>query len=118
MMLASLRPAVKTRLYGSGKMEAPCSSALANAHRDLKAIQSTNNHVKQSRIYQHHTAIVNDVQYHPLHKSLIGTVSDDLTLQILDVRQAETDRSSAQARGHTDAINALAFNSASEFVLA
>ena len=69
-------------------------------------------------MYTHHSSIVNDVQYHPLHKFLIGTVSDDLTLQILDIRQAETDRSSVQGQGHSDAINALAFNHASEFVLA
>jgi len=49
---------------------------------------------------------------------MIGTVSDDLTLQILDTRQAETDRSASQGRGHTDAVNSLAFNPASEFVLA
>ncbi len=90
----------------------------ANNYRDLKAIQLSNNHVKASRVYTHHSSIVNDVQYHPLHKSLIGTVSDDLTLQIIDVRQAETDRSSVQGQGHSDAINALAFNHASEFVLA
>jgi histone-binding protein RBBP4 len=90
----------------------------AHNYRDLKTIQSSNNHVKASRVYTHHSSIVNDVQYHPLHKSLIGTVSDDLTLQIIDVRQPETDRSSVQGQGHSDAINALAFNHASEFVLA
>ncbi|TVY58975.1 Histone acetyltransferase type B subunit 2 [Lachnellula cervina] len=49
---------------------------------------------------------------------MIGTVSDDLTLQILDIRQSETDRSASQGHGHTDAVNSLAFNPASEFVLA
>ena len=53
-----------------------------------------------------------------MHKSLIGTVSDDLTLQILDVRQASNTEASVKTQGHTDAINALAFNPASEFVLA
>ena len=85
---------------------------------DLKSITAKNNHVKASRVYTHHTAIVNDVQYHPLHTSLIGTVSDDMTLQILDVRQAANDRSTITAQGHNDAVNALAFNPASEYVLA
>ncbi|KAG9245416.1 WD40-repeat-containing domain protein [Calycina marina] len=85
---------------------------------DLKTIKANNNTVRASRIYKHHTAIVNDVQYHPFHKSLIGTVSDDLTLQILDVRKPENDKSTMTARGHTDAVNALAFNPASEFILA
>ncbi|TVY82705.1 Histone acetyltransferase type B subunit [Lachnellula suecica] len=85
---------------------------------NLNTMGSNNNAVKASRVYTHHTSVVNDVQYHPLHKSMIGTVSDDLTLQILDIRQAETDRSASQGRGHTDAVNSLAFNPASEFVLA
>ena len=62
---------------------------------------------------------MNDVQHHPLHPSLIGTVSDDLTLQILDTRSSDTTKSTVQAvDGHTDAINALSFNPASEYVLA
>lgn len=62
---------------------------------------------------------MNDVQHHPLHASLIGTVSDDLTLQILDVRNPSTTTSATQAvEGHADAINALSFNPASEYVLA
>lgn len=85
---------------------------------DLKSITSKSNIVKAARKYTHHTAIVNDVQYHPMHSSLIGTVSDDYTLQIIDVRQAETDRSSTVGRGHTDCVNALAFNHASEYILA
>ena len=90
----------------------------ANVERDLKTISGKDNHIKPARTYTHHTSIVNDVQYHPLHKSLIGTVSDDLTLQILDVRQASNTEASVKTIGHTDAINALAFNPASEFVLA
>lgn len=62
---------------------------------------------------------MNDVQYHPLHASLIGTVSDDLTLQILDTRSPSNTSSATQAvDGHQDAINALSFNPASEYVLA
>lgn len=49
---------------------------------------------------------------------MIGTVSDDLTLQILDVRAAETNKAHSQCRAHTDAINALAFNPASDYILA
>ena len=53
-----------------------------------------------------------------MHKFLIGTVSDDLTLQILDVRQEPNNSSAASSQGHTDAVNAIAFNPASDFVLA
>ncbi|GKT40853.1 histone acetyltransferase type B subunit 2 [Colletotrichum spaethianum] len=75
--------------------------------------------LKPARKYTHHTQIVNDVQYHPIAKSFIGTVSDDLTMQIIDVRQPETNRAAVTAkRGHMDAINALAFNPTSEVLVA
>lgn len=46
-------------------------------------------------------------------------MSDDITLQILDIRESDTSRSAASAVGqHKDAINALAFNPAAETVLA
>lgn len=86
--------------------------------RDLNTINSNSIALKASRIFTHHTAVVNDVQYHPMHRSLIGTVSDDLTIQILDVRQDSNTISASQGQGHNDAINALAFNPASDFILA
>ncbi|MCJ1465797.1 Histone acetyltransferase type B subunit 2 [Pseudocyphellaria aurata] len=86
---------------------------------DINKFTTKNKALHATRIYTYHTAIVNDVQHHPLHASLIGTVSDDLTLQILDVRNPSTTASATQAiDGHTDAINALSFNPASEYVLA
>lgn len=87
---------------------------------DITQGSKTNRTLRETRKYTHHTAIVNDVQHHPLHKSLVGTVSDDLTLQILDVRSPETTRSAVTSGPdqHRDAINALAFNPAAETVLA
>ena len=62
---------------------------------------------------------MNDVQHHPRHNALIGTVSDDLTLQVLDLRNTSTTSSAVQAdNGHQDAINALSFNPASDYILA
>lgn len=87
--------------------------------RDITKFATSNKALHAARTYTHHTAIVNDVQYHPLHASLIGTVSDDLTLQILDVRSPSATSSATQAiDGHQDAINALSFNPASEYILA
>lgn len=65
--------------------------------------------------YTHHTAIVNDVQYHPIHKSLIGTVSDDTSVQIIDLRSPDRTKAAQRGEGHTDAVNALAFNPSLEF---
>jgi histone-binding protein RBBP4 len=79
----------------------------------------TSKTVKPARKYTHHNHIVNDVQYHPIVKHWIGTVSDDLTLQIIDVRRAETTRAAVVARdGHSDAINALSFNPRCEYLIA
>ena len=84
---------------------------------DITKFSQTNKALHATRTYTHHAAIVNDVQYHPLYPTLIGTVSDDLTLQILDLRSSDTTKSALQAvDGHQDAINALAFNPGSEFI--
>ena len=62
---------------------------------------------------------MNDVQFHPKLPALIGTVSDDITAQIIDTRQAEKGGAAVKAtEGHADAINSLAFNPASEYMLA
>lgn len=75
--------------------------------------------LKPSRTYTHHTQIVNDVQYHNMSKNFIGSVSDDQTLQIVDVRQSDLDKAAVKAvGGHLDAINALAFNPTSEVLVA
>lgn len=86
---------------------------------DLKTLEKGKNILSSARTFTHHTNIVNDVQYHPISKNFIGTVSDDLTLQILDVRQPSDSQSSLIAKhGHSDAINALAFNPSTEVLVA
>ncbi|KAL8667787.1 MAG: hypothetical protein Q9202_000251 [Teloschistes flavicans] len=86
---------------------------------DITKFTQTNKALHPTRTYTHHTAIVNDVQHHPLHHSLIGSVSDDNTIQILDIRNATNSEAAVKAvDGHSDAINALAFNPASEYLLA
>ncbi|KAI0129392.1 histone acetyltransferase type B subunit 2 [Hypoxylon sp. NC0597] len=86
---------------------------------DLKSLQSGSKTLSPTRRFTHHTNIVNDVQYHPISKNFIGSVSDDLTLQIMDVRQPSNTQSSLVARdGHSDAINSLAFNPSTEVLVA
>lgn len=85
--------------------------------RDLRSMSGKQ--VKPARTFTHHHQVVNDVQYHPVAKHFIGTVSDDLTLQILDTRQADSNRSALVVKGgHNDALNALAFNPGSEYLIA
>ncbi|ERT01749.1 histone-binding protein RBBP4 [Sporothrix schenckii 1099-18] len=86
---------------------------------DLKQATAGSKTIKPARRFTHHKNIVNDVQYHPISKSFLGSVSDDMTLQVVDIRQATSDKAALVARdGHTDAINALAFNPTSEYIVA
>lgn len=86
---------------------------------DLKSLSGNTKTLKYSHKYTHHSQVVNDVQFHPIAKHFVGSVSDDLTLQIVDIRQEATDRAALIARnGHSDAINALAFNPGSEYLIA
>lgn len=65
-----------------------------------------------ARTFTHHSAIVNDVQYHPHYgKNLFGSVSDDLTMQLIDLRCKDDDRAAIKfENAHTDAINTLSFH--------
>jgi histone-binding protein RBBP4 len=87
---------------------------------DITQGSKSNKVVKEYRHYTHHSAIVNDVQYHPILPNLLGSVSDDLTMQLLDLRQPDTTRAAAvSGEGqHRGAVNALAFNLAVETVVA
>lgn len=85
----------------------------------MKELEAGSKVIKPWRRYTHHTQVVNDVQYHCFSENLIGTVSDDQTLQIVDIRQEGTSKATLVARrGHLDAINALAFNPTTEVLVA
>ena len=85
---------------------------------DIKNYKPKTRHdYKPYRTWKHHRATVNDVQHHPKHRSFIGTVSDDLSLQILDSRIAE-DRALWKADAHADAVNCLAFHPTWETMVA
>ncbi|KIW98616.1 uncharacterized protein Z519_00277 [Cladophialophora bantiana CBS 173.52] len=86
---------------------------------DITQASKTNSLLNESRRYTHHSGIVNDVQFHPILPHLVGTVSDDLTMQLLDLREADTTRAAATGENqHRDAINAIAFNLSVETVVA
>lgn len=85
---------------------------------DTTAYSKTNTQLSPVRVYTHHSAIVNDVSYHPCHDALFGSVSDDHTLQIVDVRSPDTTSAAHKVVAHTDAVNCIAFNPASDYVVA
>ncbi|KAI9807071.1 MAG: Histone acetyltransferase type B subunit 2 [Sarcosagium campestre] len=85
---------------------------------DLSDYAKSKKVLHSTRTYTHHDEVVNDVQHHPIHKFIIGSVSDDLSMQIIDVRRDSTSESAISGHGHEDAVNAIAFNPASEYILA
>ncbi|KAF2202631.1 WD40 repeat-like protein [Delitschia confertaspora ATCC 74209] len=86
---------------------------------DTKAGFSKGNRtIQPTATYTHHSAIVNDVQYHPIHSFWIGTVSDDLTWQLIDTRQESHKRALYRKEAHSDAVNCLAFHPKFETLLA
>ncbi|EMC93920.1 hypothetical protein BAUCODRAFT_36375 [Baudoinia panamericana UAMH 10762] len=92
-------------LTGSGDK----SVNLWDLERDFSLETKT---VKPRTSYTHHAASVNDVQYHPTFgKNLFGSVSDDLTFKLMDMRRSTTDKPAIDfERAHPDAINSLAFH--------
>ncbi|KAJ9639851.1 Histone acetyltransferase type B subunit 2 [Coniosporium tulheliwenetii] len=66
--------------------------------------------IEPQRTYTHHASIVNDVQHHPIHHMWIGTVSDDLTLQVIDTRNPSSKKALYKKDAHTDAVNCIAFH--------
>lgn len=76
--------------------------------------------LKPARQFNHHSATVNDVQWHPIYgKNFFGSVSDDLTIQFMDLRAKSDSKPAIIFRNaHTDAINTLAFHPTMDKLLA
>lgn len=88
------------------------SVCLWDVKRDYR--QNSQAPIKPARRFNHHSATVNDVQYHPHYgKNFFGSVSDDLTMCFYDMR-SKSDSDSRPAvrfdKAHSDAINSLSFN--------
>ena len=92
--------------------------SISNKRRDITRYSAADKELRPEQTFTHHEAIVNDVQYHLAQRALIGTVSDDLTLQLIDVRKQGEQSVLRKVKAHDDAVNALAFCPTSEFIVA
>jgi histone-binding protein RBBP4 len=78
---------------------------------DIKSgFSKGNKTIQPLATYTHHSATVTDVQYHPMHNFLIGTVSDDKTWQIIDTRQDSRKKALYSKEAHADAVNCISFH--------
>lgn len=86
---------------------------------DINAFTTANSQdMPAKRIFRHHTAIVNDVEFHPTHNSFLASVSDDQTLQILDTRLDDANVVIKKVEAHSDAVNCVAWHPKWEWILA
>jgi histone-binding protein RBBP4 len=65
--------------------------------------KNANNHPSE-RTLTHHTAPVNDVEFHPRDPNILASVSDDRTLQIIDLRG---NKPAMKIQAHADSVNCL-----------
>lgn len=87
--------------------------------RDLKKdFSQSSKEISPTSTWSKHTAAVNDVHFHPLHKFWIGAASDDLSFSIIDTRQPVDKAAISHTEAHTDAVNAIAFHPGFEPILA
>ncbi|KAF2113568.1 WD40-repeat-containing domain protein [Lophiotrema nucula] len=78
---------------------------------DIKSgFSKGNKTIEPTATYTVHSATVNDVQYHPIHNFLIGSVSDDLTWQVIDTRMETHKVALYRKEAHADAVNSIAFH--------
>jgi histone-binding protein RBBP4 len=85
---------------------------------DVSAVTQESTYLPPKSVYKGHTAIVEDVAWHPLHDSVFGSVGDDKKLLIWDTRSSNTNKASYSVDAHNGEVNCVAFNPYSEFVLA
>lgn len=86
---------------------------------DIKhGFNKVDSRINPTTTYTHHTATVNDVQYHPIHSFLIGSASDDLTWQVIDTRQASHKKALYKKEAHIDAVNCISFHPEFEMTVA
>ncbi|KAL1924244.1 uncharacterized protein VTP21DRAFT_7279 [Calcarisporiella thermophila] len=88
---------------------------------DINKTMDTNERpqiVEPLRIYHGHTAIVEDVSWHPLHEHQFASVGDDHKLLIWDSRTPDSNKPVHNVIAHNQEINCVAFNPTDEYLIA
>ncbi|ANB11776.1 Hat2p [Sugiyamaella lignohabitans] len=85
---------------------------------DVNQVTSANSSLSPKEVFKFHTQIVNEVEWHPFHSNLFGSVSDDSVFRITDIRSPQSAITSTTPSYTSEAINTLAFNLANEYLIA
>ncbi|EME43658.1 hypothetical protein DOTSEDRAFT_72875 [Dothistroma septosporum NZE10] len=104
--------AVEWNPHVEGQLLSGAEDARVNLWDIARDFTKENTTLSPARTFTHHSAIVNDVQYHPQHgKNLFGSVSDDLSFCFMDIRSKSNSRPAIIFKdAHKDAIQTLAFH--------
>lgn len=85
----------------------------------IKGKSSDGTEINPVSIFKGHTDVVEDVDWHHRDMNMIGSVGDDKSIRIWDVRKANpTDSVHCIQNAHDEDINSIAFNPVNEFLLA
>ncbi len=80
---------------------------------------SSGTQIKPVSVFSGHTDIVEDVDWHHRDENLIGSVGDDKSIRIWDVRKINPANSvHCTENAHEEDINSIAFNPVNEFLFA
>uniref|UniRef100_A0A2I3GPQ2 Histone-binding protein RBBP4-like N-terminal domain-containing protein n=1 Tax=Nomascus leucogenys TaxID=61853 RepID=A0A2I3GPQ2_NOMLE len=85
---------------------------------DISAVPKERKVVDAKTIFTGHTVVVEDVSWHLLHESLVGSAADHQKLMIGDTHSNNTSKPSHSVDAHAAEVNCLSFNPYSEFILA
>ncbi|KAI9513126.1 WD40-repeat-containing domain protein [Russula earlei] len=97
-------PNKKGHILGASEDKTVC-------HWDVNAYSKANSSIEPLNVFDDHTAVVGDVDWHATNENVFASVGDDKMLKIWDTRQ-KPPTSSIQA--HDQEILAVAFNPGSE----
>ncbi len=84
---------------------------------NLKEWDGNRNVLRPLRVFRSHSKEVNDVEWVKHHDALFVTCSDDLSIQLHDIRKKK-DVAQEKANAHTMALNSLSLNPFNEYLLA
>ncbi|KAI9720309.1 MAG: Histone acetyltransferase type B subunit 2 [Chrysothrix sp. TS-e1954] len=77
---------------------------------DIKDFEKSSKNMKPSRTLTHHSATVNDVEFHPQIPHALVSVSDDRKIHIQDLRVQDFKKNLVKENAHDQEINAVAWN--------
>jgi histone-binding protein RBBP4 len=93
--------------------------ALWDINSAICSKSETGTQIKPLSIFSGHTAVVEDVDWHERDPNMVGSVSDDRSLMIWDVREKNAKEAAHVVQNaHGGDVNCIAFNPINEFVLA